>query len=86
MKRRLPPENAHRTAVSRPPNPSAHKCGHRMKQRLKRRFLWGVFRFCWWWRRTLEAMRSGSPLIYSGRLSAGDLLGVPDLLRREGPG
>ena len=36
--------------------------------------------------RTLEAMRSGVSLIYQGRLSAGDLLGSPDLLRREGEG
>ena len=34
--------------------------------------------------RTLEAMRDGAPLIYQGRLRAGDLLGSPDLLRREG--
>ncbi len=34
-------------------------------------------------RRTLEAMGRGAPLIYSGRISAGDLLGVPDLLRKE---
>ena len=32
---------------------------------------------------TLEAMRRGEPLIYGGRISAGDLLGEPDLLRRE---
>ncbi|RYF94549.1 MAG: TM0106 family RecB-like putative nuclease [Caulobacteraceae bacterium] len=37
-------------------------------------------------RLTLEAMRRGEPLIYSGRISANDLLGVPDLLRREGTG
>jgi hypothetical protein len=36
--------------------------------------------------KTLEAMRSGVPLIYGGRLAADDLLGDPDLLRREGPG
>jgi uncharacterized protein len=36
--------------------------------------------------RTLEAMDRGEPLIYSGRISAGDLLGVPDLLRKEGGG
>ncbi|HEY5505368.1 MAG TPA: PD-(D/E)XK nuclease family protein, partial [Sedimentisphaerales bacterium] len=35
---------------------------------------------------TLEAMRSGAPLIYGGRLAADDLLGDPDLLRREGAG
>src|SRR5262249_4257151 len=32
---------------------------------------------------TLEAMRRGDALIYSGRLSADDLLGFPDLLRKE---
>jgi len=37
-------------------------------------------------RLTLEAMQRGEPLIYSGRISADDLLGVPDLLRREGAG
>jgi predicted RecB family nuclease len=37
-------------------------------------------------RRTLEAMRGGAPLIYGGRLAMGDLLGGPDLLRREGEG
>jgi predicted RecB family nuclease len=37
-------------------------------------------------RKTLEAMRSGAPLIYGGRLAADDLLGDPDLLRREGDG
>jgi predicted RecB family nuclease len=37
-------------------------------------------------RRTLEAMDRGGPLIYSGRISAGDLLGVPDLLREEAGG
>ena len=36
--------------------------------------------------RTLEAMRNGAPLIYQGRLRSGDLLGSPDLLRREGEG
>lgn len=36
--------------------------------------------------RTLAAMQSGEPLIYSGRIYAGDLVGVPDLLRREGDG
>jgi hypothetical protein len=35
-------------------------------------------------RKTLEAMRSGVPLIYGGRLAADDLLGDPDLLRRDG--
>ena len=34
--------------------------------------------------RTLEAMRTGAPLIYGSRLAADDLLGDPDLLRREG--
>lgn len=33
---------------------------------------------------TLEAMRRGDALIYNGRIRAGDLLGEPDLLRREG--
>ena len=28
-------------------------------------------------------MRRGDPLIYSPRISADDLLGVPDLLRKE---
>jgi uncharacterized protein len=37
-------------------------------------------------RQTLQAMDRGAPLIYSGRLSADDLLGEPDLLRREGNG
>ena len=35
-------------------------------------------------RRTLEAMRRGEPLIYSGRIRSGNLLGQPDLLRKEG--
>jgi predicted RecB family nuclease len=35
-------------------------------------------------RRTLEAMDRGEGLIYGGRISADDLLGEPDLLRREG--
>lgn len=34
--------------------------------------------------RTLAAMQQGVPLIYQGRLRAADLLGSPDLLRREG--
>ncbi|MBR0749969.1 TM0106 family RecB-like putative nuclease [Bradyrhizobium japonicum] len=34
-------------------------------------------------RLTLEAMARGSPLIYGGRISADDLLGMPDLLRKE---
>jgi predicted RecB family nuclease len=35
---------------------------------------------------TLEAMRRGEPLIYSGRIAAADLLGVPDLLRKDAGG
>lgn len=37
-------------------------------------------------RLTLEAMRSGEPLIYGGRFQAGSLLGDPDLLRKEDTG
>lgn len=37
-------------------------------------------------RQTLDAMKRGEPLIYSGRFSADDLLGIPDLLRRVGSG
>lgn len=37
-------------------------------------------------RLTLQAMEQGSPLIYGGRISAGDLLGMPDLLRKERDG
>lgn len=37
-------------------------------------------------RLTLAAMERGEPLIYGGRISAGDLLGDPDLLRLEGDG
>lgn len=37
-------------------------------------------------RRTLEAMNAGEPLIYNGRISYGELLGEPDLLRKEGAG
>lgn len=37
-------------------------------------------------RLTLEAMDRGEPLIYGGRISADDLVGIPDLLRREGEG
>ena len=37
-------------------------------------------------RRTLEAMERGDALIYGGRISIDDLLGYPDLLRREGTG
>ena len=36
--------------------------------------------------RTREAMEQGVSLIYSGRLSVDDLLGEPDLLRKEGTG
>ena len=36
--------------------------------------------------RTFEAMQRGEPLIYSARITADDLLGDPDLLRREGSG
>ena len=36
--------------------------------------------------RTLQAMERGEPLIYSGRISAGGLLGIPDLLRKEAGG
>lgn len=34
-------------------------------------------------RLTLDAMKRGEPLIYGGRIAADDLVGVPDLLRRE---
>jgi predicted RecB family nuclease len=34
-------------------------------------------------RLTLEAMQRGEALIYNGRISADDLLGEPDLLRKE---
>lgn len=37
-------------------------------------------------RLTNEAMERGEPLIYNGRISADDLLGDPDLLRKEGAG
>lgn len=37
-------------------------------------------------RKTREAMRRGDTLIYSGRIRVGELLGIPDLLRREGDG
>jgi predicted RecB family nuclease len=33
--------------------------------------------------RTLEAMRRGDPLIFGGRIASDDLVGIPDLLRRE---
>ena len=36
--------------------------------------------------KTREAMRRGDALIYAGRIRSGDLLGIPDLLRREGTG
>lgn len=37
-------------------------------------------------RHTLEAMDRGEPLIYGGRIISSDLLGEPDLLRKEGSG
>lgn len=37
-------------------------------------------------RLTLEAMRRGERLIYSGRIQIANLLGEPDLLRRQGTG
>ncbi len=37
-------------------------------------------------RKTTEAIQNKVPLIYSGRVTAGDLLGEPDLLQREGDG
>lgn len=37
-------------------------------------------------RLTLEAMKRGEPLIYSGRIQVDGLLGEPDLLRKEGSG
>ena len=36
--------------------------------------------------KTREAMSRGDALIYAGRIRSGELLGVPDLLRREGHG
>ena len=36
--------------------------------------------------KTLEAIENKEPLIYRGRISAGDLLGEPDLLRLEEDG
>ena len=36
--------------------------------------------------RTLDAIQRGDPLIYSGRIEAGGLLGDPDLLRKEDSG
>lgn len=35
---------------------------------------------------TLDAMGRGEPLIYGGRISADDLLGLPDLLRQQASG
>lgn len=37
-------------------------------------------------RKTREAMRRGDALIYAGQIRADGLLGIPDLLRREGGG
>jgi hypothetical protein len=37
-------------------------------------------------RLTLEAMNRGDALIYSGRISADDLIGIPDVLRKENGG
>ncbi len=37
-------------------------------------------------RETLAAMARGEPLIYSGRISADGLLGIPDILRKSGEG
>lgn len=37
-------------------------------------------------RLTLEAMQLGEPLIYNGRITSWELVGVPDLLRRHGNG
>lgn len=37
-------------------------------------------------RLTLEAMDCGEPLIYGGRISADDLIGIPDLLRKAASG
>ena len=37
-------------------------------------------------RLTTEAMKRRQPLIYSGRITAGDLVGEPDLLRFTGHG
>lgn len=34
-------------------------------------------------RQTLEAMKRGEPLIYGGRIAVDDLIGVPDILRKE---
>ena len=37
-------------------------------------------------KRTREAIHHGAEFIYSGRISAGNLIGEPDLLRRDGDG
>lgn len=37
-------------------------------------------------RLTFDAMQRGERLIYNGRITSGDLLGIPDLLRRQGKG
>lgn len=37
-------------------------------------------------RLTLEAMKRGEPFIYAGRIAIGDLVGEPDLLRKEASG
>lgn len=37
-------------------------------------------------RLTIEAMQRGEPFIYAGRITTGDLVGEPDLLRKEGAG
>ena len=37
-------------------------------------------------RLTMEAMKRGDSLIYGGRIRTGDLLGEPDLIRKEGGG
>lgn len=37
-------------------------------------------------RETIAAMQRGEPLIYSGCISTGDLVGIPDLLERRGNG
>jgi hypothetical protein len=36
--------------------------------------------------RTFEAIDRGEPLIYGGRIAVADLLGDPDLFRKEGTG
>jgi predicted RecB family nuclease len=37
-------------------------------------------------KQTLDALLRGEPLIYSGRISADDLIGIPDVLRKEADG